>query len=536
MGIVGRSQQIRDVLSTVRRVAATNISVLLVGESGVGKEVFARAIHVLSPRAAGRLIAINCAAIPETLLESELFGHEKGAFTGAVESRKGLFEAADGGTLFLDEIGEMSLNTQVKLLRVLETREFTRVGSTESRRSDVRVVAATNRDLARDVQSARFREDLYYRLRSACITIPPLRERPDDIPPLFAYFAALISKQLGASFPGITPGAMQVIVSYAWPGNIRELRNFVELLITLERDQVITEELVLRHLDVNRRAPVDNPAAIIHLAGRTPEQAERELIYMALIDLRNEVGMLKQMVQRLSAMREADIAARHALPPAAADHVEALARSGDLRLEEMERQMILAALKRYDNNRRVAADALGVSERTLYRKLKDYLIGVEERQGATSSDNGDADALQLERQGATTSDEGDADDINQERRGATLSDEGEADALVVREDGDTTGRVAVMTVPRDSESHRDVRREDLPVVRRDDVQRDGVREDDVLRDDVRLGDVREDDVRRDDAPLDDVRRDDARHDDVQRDNALRADAPLDHDDSESPES
>ena len=390
LGIVGRSRQIQEILATIRRVAATDISVLLVGESGVGKEVFARAIHKLSRRSEGRLIAINCGAIPETLLESELFGHEKGAFTGAVESRKGLFEAAHDGTLFLDEIGEMSLSTQVKLLRVLETLEFTRVGSTDSRRSDVRVVAATNRDLSRDVQSGRFREDLYYRLRSACITIPPLRERPEDIPLLFAHFAKQLAAQLGTSVPGVTPGAIDVLLGYRWPGNIRELRNFVELLITLERDQVITEEIVLRHLDVSHRAPNrDNPAALVHLPGRTPEQAERELIYIALIDLRNEVGVIKQMVQRL-ASAQSDTRALPALPAAPEDPVEALARSGDLRLEDMERRMILAALKRFDGNRRLAADALGVSERTLYRKLKDYSL---ESDTDNSHDEGD-DATQ----------------------------------------------------------------------------------------------------------------------------------------------
>jgi transcriptional regulator with PAS, ATPase and Fis domain len=402
LGIVGRSTQIREILSTIQRVAATDITVLLIGESGVGKEVFARAIHRISPRAEGRMIAINCGAIPETLLESELFGHEKGAFTGAVESRKGLFEAANAGTLFLDEIGEMSLSTQVKLLRVLETLEFTRVGSTEPRTTDVRVVAATNRDLARDVHSGRFREDLYYRLRSACITIPPLRERPEDIPLLFEHFAAQIARQLGTTFPGITPDGMEVLTSYPWPGNVRELRNFVELIITLERDTVITDELVLRHLDVGRRPPkADNPGAIVHLAGRTPEQAERELIYMALIDLRNEVGQIKQVVQRLATGRDGEPQiSRPALPPAPVDPVDALARSGDLRLDEMERRMILAALRRFSGNRRLAAEALGIAERTLYRKLKEYALDGEtggDAGGAEGEREGDSDFREMNR-------------------------------------------------------------------------------------------------------------------------------------------
>jgi transcriptional regulator with PAS, ATPase and Fis domain len=392
LGIIGQSRQIHEILSTIRRVADTDITVLLIGESGVGKEVFARAIHQISRRAEQRLIAINCGAIPETLLESELFGHEKGAFTGAVETRKGLFEAANGGTLFLDEIGEMSLNTQVKLLRVLETREYTRVGSTDARSSDVRVIAATNRDLTRDVQTGRFREDLYYRLRTACITIPPLRDRPDDIPLLFEHFAAQIAAQLGTRFPGITHDGMEVLTSYPWPGNVRELRNFVELILTLERDEVITEELVLRHLSVGRRPTVEeNPGAIVHLAGRTPEQAERELIYMALIDLRNEVGTIKQLVQRLSTMREPEQPQTSwpALPAAPVDPIEALARDGELRLDEMERRMILAALRRFDGNRRLAADALGIAERTLYRKLKDYALEGESQTPGNDDDGGD---------------------------------------------------------------------------------------------------------------------------------------------------
>ncbi len=374
LGIIGRSPQIRELTAVIRRIAPTDISVLLIGESGVGKEVFAQAIQKLSRRSGARMIAINCGAIPETLLESELFGHEKGAFTGAVETRKGLFEAADGGTIFLDEIGEMSLATQVKLLRVLETLEFTRVGSTEPRRTDVRVIAATNRDLADEVRRGKFRQDLYYRLHSAQIRIPPLRERESDIPLLIAYFAGTISSRLGIPFQGITREALDMMMSYPWPGNIRELRNFLELVITVERGGKITEEIAARHLEFETRPPVvENPNAIVHLAGKTSEQVERELIYRALIDLGNEVSSLKQIIlnslDRVEATAQRPALPAPSVPQAPEDPFD---RITDLNLGELEQKAIQLALKRHGNNRRNAALELGISERTLYRKLIQY--------------------------------------------------------------------------------------------------------------------------------------------------------------------
>lgn len=376
LGIIGRSPQIEEILATLRQVADTDITVLLIGESGVGKEVFARAIHRMSRRAQQRMIAINCGAIPEALLESELFGHERGAFTGAVESRKGLFEAANHGTIFLDEIGEMSPSTQVKLLRVLETLEFTRVGSTETRKTDVRVIAATNRDLQRDVEQGNFRRDLYYRLASVQIKLPALRERRMDIPLLAGYFGESVAKSLGVSYRGFSGEAMRLMMIYAWPGNIRELKSFVELVITLERGEQISEEVVRKYLELDRPQPIENANAIVHLPGRTPEQAERELIYRALIDLRNEVSELKQMVAAGSRPFEAQMPqSRHpALPPPQTSFDPLLERLDDFRLEEMERKMIQAALKRYGGNRRLAALALGISERTLYRKIDDFKV------------------------------------------------------------------------------------------------------------------------------------------------------------------
>ncbi len=373
LGILGRSVVIREAVETLRRIAPTDLTVLLIGESGVGKEIFAKGVHRLSRRAGKTMLSINCGAIPETLLESELFGHEKGAFTGAVESRKGIFEAADGGTIFLDEIGEMTPATQVKLLRVLESGTFTRVGSTEERTSDVRVVAATNRDLEQAVSDGAFRQDLYYRLNSAKIFIPPLRERREDIQLLFAYFAYQASARLGIPFGGITHDAMEVLLEYPWPGNVRELKNFTELIITLEREEQITVDTVFEHLDTSRMRPKTNPYGVVHLPGKTPEQAERELIYRALIDLRNEVVALKETVQGTygSPPRE-EVPEQFALPPYGRNGGSLVERLETTNLEEVERMMILGVLQKFNNSRRRAADALGISERTLYRKLNQY--------------------------------------------------------------------------------------------------------------------------------------------------------------------
>ncbi len=374
LGIIGRSRAIREAVDTLRRVAPTDLSILLVGESGVGKEVFARAAHRLSRRADRRMLSINCGALPETLLESELFGHEKGAFTGAIESRKGIFESADGGTIFLDEIGEMSPATQVKLLRVLESGEFCRVGSTETRHADVRIVAATNRNLNDAVASGAFREDLFYRLNSAGIRIPALRERPEDIQLLFATFAWGVSRRLGIPFGGISPEGMEILAEYPWPGNVRELKNFTELVITLERGERLTPEAIYRHLDTTRLRPRTERNALVHLPGRTPEQAERELIYRALIDLRNEVVELRRTVEEYHTEPEPEEPAtgRFALPPKEQSLKEFVERFDDINLERIERMMILGALEKYNDNRRQAADALGISERTLYRKLGQY--------------------------------------------------------------------------------------------------------------------------------------------------------------------
>ena len=372
LGIIGRSQAIGDAVEILRRVAPTDLSVLLVGESGVGKEVFAQAIHKLGQRSDKSLLSINCGAIPETLLESELFGHEKGAFTGSTETRKGIFEAADGGTIFLDEIGELIPATQVKLLRVLESGDYSRVGSTEVRHADVRVIAATNRNLNEAVARGEFREDLFYRLNSAGIRIPSLRERREDIQLLFAHFAFQVSSRLGIPFGGIAPDAMDLLMEYPWPGNVRELKNFTELVITLEQGARLTTEIIYRHLDTTRMRPrTETPGALVHMAGKSPEQAERELIYRALIDLRNEVVELRETVEKYHEVEEPS-EERFALPPKEDQAEELVNQLDDINLERIERLLILGALEKYNDNRRLVADALGISERTLYRKLNQY--------------------------------------------------------------------------------------------------------------------------------------------------------------------
>ena len=303
--MVGESAPMLEVFETVRQVAPSRATVLIEGESGTGKELVAHAIHRLSTRNQGPFVAVHCAALSETLLESELFGHEKGAFTGATERRRGRFEAADGGTLFLDEIGEINPATQVKLLRVLEERSFERVGGLETVETDVRVIGATNRDLHKLVEEGAFREDLYYRLYVVSIRIPPLRERPADIPLLVNHYTRVYNEENGRQIEGLTPDALDLLVGYRWPGNVRELRNVIERMVVMGRGNRLT----VRDLPVNVREESTGAA------GRIP--------------------------------------------------------SG-LSLEETEKQMILRALKTCEGNRTRAAKQLGISRRTLHRKLNEY--------------------------------------------------------------------------------------------------------------------------------------------------------------------
>ena len=368
LGLIGQSGSFLQVLETVKQVAPTQITVLLTGESGTGKEIIARAIHKLSPRADKPLLTVNCGAIPEGILESELFGHEKGSFTGAVETRKGYFEAADGGMLFLDEIGEMPLPTQVKLLRVLEEKAFMRVGGTKTLHVDVRVLAATNKNLEIAVGKGEFREDLFYRLNAVKILIPPLRERREDIRALAVHFAEEASRDNHIRFHGFTEEAFEYLEEYAWPGNIRELRNLIERIIVLENGARISGSMLENHLGLEKRDDRQLPM-VVH---RTAEQAERELIYRALLDLRVAVEDIRSIILGHPAQNAEKL-------KVGSEVLTVTSESGSeddvlLTIKEIEKNQIEKALDRYRGNRRKAADALGIGERTLYRKLKEYGI------------------------------------------------------------------------------------------------------------------------------------------------------------------
>jgi len=369
LGIIGKSEKIRELIELVISIAPTNISVLITGESGTGKEVFAKAIHQLSPRRNKPMISVNCGAIPEGLLESELFGHEKGAFTGAIATKKGVFELADRGTIFLDEIGEISIQTQVKLLRVLETGEFMRVGSAELRKVDVRIIAATNRDLGEMVRSGAFRKDLYYRLKAVSMIIPPLRERREDIPLFIERFVKEVTEKNHIEFAGFTEGAMQILLSHTWPGNVRELKNFIETVVVLARGQKITEDMVLEHLS-HYEEEMEKSSNLPMLTSVNQNQFERELIYKALLSLGVEMREMKQLLLQIS--EKFNGAAQGGIVVTPVDNSRQEEEEEIKPIDEMEKEMIIRALDKFRGNRRQAAHALNISERTLYRKIKEY--------------------------------------------------------------------------------------------------------------------------------------------------------------------
>jgi DNA-binding NtrC family response regulator len=383
-GIIGTSSGIEQVLEMMGQVAPVDISVLITGESGTGKEVVARAVHKLSRRASNPLVIVNCGAIPAGIIESELFGHKKGSFTGASEDRKGYFEEADNGTIFMDEIGETPLETQVKLLRVLESGEFMRVGDSKMRKTDVRIIAATNKNLRQEAEKGNFRKDLYYRLRTVTIDLPPLRQRVEDLEPLAERFALQFSRSNDIIFRGFTSDAYQVMKQYDWQGNIRELRNFVESIILLERGNRISSELVLKHLAVPAEESSHNLPVLVD---KSSSQAERELILQQLLFLRQDMRDLKASLGNESLDRSGEIGTlqpRSALDsmvvsPTGEIQVEAIksASIGDVSMKELEKEMIIRTLKKFENNRRKTAELLGISERTLYRKINEY--GIEKK-------------------------------------------------------------------------------------------------------------------------------------------------------------
>jgi|TARA_B100000953_G_scaffold6169_1_gene5475 DNA-binding NtrC family response regulator len=386
-GIVGESEEINQVLEMVSQVAGVDISVLINGESGTGKELVAKAIHTASMRSSKDLTIVNCGAIPEGIIESELFGHKKGAYTDASESRKGYFETANKGTIFLDEIGDMPLETQVKVLRVLESGEYMRVGDSISKRTDTRVIAATNKNLAKLVKEGKFRQDLYYRLKTVTINLPALRRRKNDIRLLVERFALQFSRTNKIKYKGFTPEAIKAIQKFDWPGNVRELRNFIESILILEKGERITAEIIEKQLQSEKMIEFsDNPALPV-VVNQNPDQAERELILRQLLFLRQDIEELKLMLKQsdfsiLNSPRNIDENFSNKIHDDEFDSFEdkTLLKEqaiGSFKTTDLEKEMILRTLEHFNNNRRAAAKSLGMSERTLYRKINDY--GIEKK-------------------------------------------------------------------------------------------------------------------------------------------------------------
>ncbi len=398
-GIIGNTEGLNRAIERAIQVAPTDLAVLVTGESGTGKETFPKIIHQYSSRKHGEYIAVNCGAIPEGTIDSELFGHEKGAFTGAHEARKGYFEVADNGTIFLDEVAEMPLSTQARLLRVLESGEFIRVGSSKVQKTNVRVVAATNVNVLQAVEMGKFREDLYYRLNTVPIKVPPLRERVDDIHLLFRKFTADFADKFKMPPLTLTPDARAMLERFRWPGNVRQLKNITEQLSILEENRTITAETLARYLPENEGAHL--PALVGH-ADEQSFSSEREILYKVLFDMKNDMNDLKRLVHDLMEQRGDDvqlskdhariiqsiytdhkqgygdadgspmIISHHSEPQSThiQDTEEFVEES--LSLEDKEVEMIRKALQRHNGKRKYAAEDLGISERTLYRKIKEH--------------------------------------------------------------------------------------------------------------------------------------------------------------------
>lgn len=398
-GIIGNSPLLNNAVRVAMQVAATDMSVLLTGESGSGKESFSKIIHHLSPRKHGQFIAINCGSIPEGTIDSELFGHEKGSFTGAHESRKGYFEVTNGGTIFLDEIGEMPLGTQARLLRVLENGEFIKVGSSKVQKTDVRVVAATNINLMKNVEDGKFREDLYYRLSTVPIFVPPLRERGRDIELLFRKFATDFAEKYKVKPITLTEDAKEILLKYRFPGNIRQLKNLVEQISVLSTEEKeITAEILQRYIPKESILP-----AIYHPSGEKEGLSERDILYKVLFDMKKDVTDLKKIVLDLTdgkgpagqlvkenprlfedVSMEGQVAEKDTMilnlneNNTRQDTIEEVqdisheTEDDSLSIEKKEKELIIRALRKNNNKRKYAARDLGISERTLYRKIKQY--------------------------------------------------------------------------------------------------------------------------------------------------------------------
>ena len=395
-GIIGNSDEITQVIEMVGQVVPVDISVLVLGESGSGKEIIARSIHKASKRSNQPLIIVNCGAIPEGIIESELFGHKKGSFTGAGEDRKGYFEEANKGTIFLDEIGETPLETQVKLLRVLENGEFMRVGEVKSRKTDVRLIAATNKDLNLMVNKGDFRQDLFYRLKTVTITIPPLRNRPQDINAFVERFALEFTRSNDIRYRGLTPDAIRILKKHDWPGNVRELKHFIEKIIVLSKGERINADIIKEEL-LESYSSVNSNTALPVIVDKSTNKAEIDLILRQLFLLKQDTELIQNIILRNNKFSNESFAKKDigdfvekdlSIPDKILEITDEVGYAiqnhliGEISLKELEKEAITRTLKYFNNNRRKTARSLGVSERTLYRKIDEY--GLEPKIKANS--------------------------------------------------------------------------------------------------------------------------------------------------------
>ncbi len=385
-GIIGNDSNLNRAIEVAVQVAATDLTVFINGESGTGKDVFPQIIHQNSVRKHGPYFAINCGAIPEGTIDSELFGHEKGSFTGAYDTRKGYFEVADGGTLFLDEVAELPLATQARLLRVLENGEFIKVGSSKIQKTNVRVVAATNVDIPTAIEKGRFREDLYYRLNTVPIHIPALRERKDDIKLLFRKFASDVAEKYRIPAVQLTPEALTMFENYRWDGNIRQLKNVTEQISIIETERVITPEILRNYLPMQTALPT-----IFKDESRADSISERDLLYKVLFDMKKDITELRKTVNDLTSGQiptaqpmpsqqitpiKATVLDYENTQDADIEYVQEKTPADNLSLQDKENEVIIKALQKYNGKRKDAAKELGISERTLYRKIKEYNINI----------------------------------------------------------------------------------------------------------------------------------------------------------------
>ena len=373
-GIIGNSNKLDRAISTALQIAPTDISVLITGESGVGKEAMPKIIHYNSQRKHNKYIAVNCGAIPEGTIDSELFGHEKGAFTGASDNRQGYFEVADGGTIFLDEVGELPLSTQVRLLRVLESGEFMKVGSSQIKKVDIRVIAATNVNIEEAIQKGKFREDLFYRLNTINVKMPSLIERIEDIHLLFRKFAADFADRYHIPPIRLEEDAVDLLQTYSWPGNIRQLKNVAEQISAVEQDRSISKEILINYI------PNQNTTPVLFKNEKTDNDfSEREILYKVLFDMKNDLNDLKRVTKELMVEKKHDIEEEKVInhlieKPTISIAEKEIEEDVFLTLHEQEKILIEKALKRHQGRRKDAAEELGISERTLYRKIKEYLL------------------------------------------------------------------------------------------------------------------------------------------------------------------